>query len=76
MIIHRKIAMFIKDSKHIRNILPKEFLTGFPAWTPLFLIDTVSMYTNLSTDHTLEILPFWFQKFKSIVPDGTQVNFF
>lgn len=65
------VPTYIKDSKELIDQLRTEFPNGVPKGAKLFSADAVSMYSNIDTDHGLQIIG----QFLEINKDNLPANF-
>ena len=64
---------YLRDSWQLLDDLKK--LGPLPPGARLITADAVSMYTNIDTDHALEVLEKWFQLHADEIPDDLPTKF-
>jgi len=60
------VPTYLRDSKHILALLAT--LGPLPPNARLFTADANSMYTNIDTDHAIEVIGVWLDSLKSELP--------
>ena len=66
------IPSFLKDGDQLLQLL--KLLGRFPPGSLLFTANAVSMYTNIHTDHAIEVISAWLDSLKDHLPAGYPIN--
>ena len=68
------VPTYLRDSYQVLKELRE--LKDLPSNAKLFTFDAVSMYTNINTNHGIEIFRKWFTEFKDEIPSKFPVKMF
>jgi hypothetical protein len=74
-VVGKLLPTYIKDAEHLIRDLKQTFPNGLPAGARLFSVDAVGMYSNIDTDHGVEVLTRWLTQWRAELPDSMPVDF-
>ena len=74
-IVHKVLPSYVKNAESLIDSLQACFPSKLPPGAMLFSIDAVSMYSNIDTDHGIQVVKDFFEKFKEDIPSDCPVPF-
>jgi hypothetical protein len=74
-IVGKLLPTYIKDAEHLIRSLHTTFPTGLPPGAKLFSVDAVGMYSNIDTDHGVNVLTRWLTEYRNELPPRMPVDF-
>ena len=74
-IVHQVLPSYVKNADSLIDSLQDCFPSKLPPGSMLFSIDAVSMYSNIDTDHGIQVVKDFFEKFKEDIPSDCPVPF-
>lgn len=69
------VPTYIKDSDQLIKELTAAFPNGLPPGAKLFSVDAVGMYSNIETDHGIDVIRQWLTQHTAHLPDGFPTEF-
>ncbi len=55
-VVGNLLLTYIKDAEHIMQSLHETFPNGLPPGAKLFLVNAVGMYSNINTNHGIDVM--------------------
>jgi hypothetical protein len=74
-IVGNLLPTYIKDAEHLIRSLTERFPHGLPHGAKLFSVDAVGMYSNIDTDHGVDVLTRWLNDYRDELPAFMPVDF-
>jgi hypothetical protein len=74
-IVGKLLPTYIRDAEHLIRSLQETFPQGLPPGAKLFSVDAVGMYSNIDTDHGINILTRWLTEYAHELPPSMPVDF-
>jgi hypothetical protein len=74
-VVGHLLPTYIKDAEHLIRDLNATFPHGLPKGAKLFSVDAVGMYSNIDTDHGIDILTRWLTNYRHELPRSMPVDF-
>jgi hypothetical protein len=74
-IVGKLLPTYIKDAEHLMRSLRETFPNGLPPGAKLFSVDAVGMYSNIDTDHGVEVMTRWLTQYAAELPPSMPVEF-
>jgi hypothetical protein len=75
MVVGKLLPTYIKDAEHLMRSLRETFPNGLPPGAKLFSVDAVGMYSNIDTDHGVEVMTRWLTQYPEELPPSMPVAF-
>ena len=69
------LPTYIRDAKHLIWELHTTFPNGLPKTAKLFSVNAVALYSNIDTDHGIEVLKSWLRLYRDELPPSMPVDF-
>ncbi len=69
------LPTYMKDSEQLQRSLNEAFPNGLPPNARLFSVDAVGMYSNIDTDHGVNVLTRWLTEYRNELPPRMPVDF-
>jgi hypothetical protein len=69
------LPTYIKDADSLVRDLHTAFPNGLPQGAKLFSVDAVGMYSNIDTNHGIEVLTEWLTRYRHELPRSMPVDF-
>ena len=69
------VPTYIRDSEHLISEMRSSFPDGLPPGAKLFSVDAVSMYSNIDTDHGIEVIRTWLSDYSDQLPADFPTDF-
>jgi hypothetical protein len=73
-VVGELLPTYIKDAEHLMRSLLQTFPNGLPPGGKLFSIDAVGMYSNIDTDHGIDIMTRWLTQHTDALPASMPTN--
>jgi hypothetical protein len=74
-VVRKILPTYIRDADHLMTELRRTFPDGLPQGARLFSVDAVGMYSNIDTEHGIEVLTQWLRDYADDLPDCMPVDF-
>ena len=74
-VVGKLLPTYIKDAGHLIRDLKQTFPHGLPAGAHLFSVDADGMYSNIDTDHGVDVLTRWLTQWRNELPASMPVDF-
>ena len=74
-VVQKILPTYIKNANTLINELEKTFQGKLPPGARLFSVDTIGMYSNICSDHGIEVAQDFLHKFKDQLPEGCPTDF-
>jgi hypothetical protein len=74
-VVRKILPTYIRDADHLMNELRRTFPNGLPPGARLFSVDAIGMYSNIDTDHGIEVLTRWLHDYRDDLPKCMPVDF-
>jgi hypothetical protein len=74
-LVQNALPTHIRDSEALQEDLRKAFPNGLPKGAKLFSVDAVAMYSNIDTEHGIEVITTWLKQHGDTLPSDTPVDF-
>ena len=71
----RILPSYLPNVETLIESLNTQFPTGLPTGARLFSIDAVAMYSNIDTEHGLQVCRDFFNKYKDQIPSDAPTEF-
>jgi hypothetical protein len=69
------LPTYIKDAEHLMRSLNETFPDGLPPRAKLFSVDAVGMYSNIDTDHGVDVMTRWLTQHNAELPPSMPIDF-
>jgi hypothetical protein len=74
-VVGKLLPTYIKDAEHLMRSLHETFPNGLPPGAKLFSVDAVGMYSNIDTDHGIDVMTRWLRQYPAELPPSMPVDF-
>jgi hypothetical protein len=74
-VVRTILPIYIRDADHLMNDLRRTFPNGLPPDARLFSVDAIGMYSNIDTDHGINVLTQWLRDYTADLLTCTPVDF-
>ena len=74
-VVGKLLPTYIKDAEHLMRSLHETFPNGLPPGAKLFSVDAVGMYSNIDTDHGVDVMTRWLTQYHAELPPSMPVSF-
>ena len=75
-VVGKLLPTYIKDAEHLMRALGETFPNGLPPGAKLFSVDAVGMYSNIDTNHDVEVMTSWLTQYREDLPPSMPVDLF
>jgi hypothetical protein len=74
-VVGKLLPTYIKDAEHLMRSLHETFPYGLPPGAKLFSVNAVGMYSNIDTDHGVEVITRWLTQHNTELPTSMPIDF-
>jgi hypothetical protein len=74
-VVGELLPTYIKDAEHLMRSLNETFPNGLPPGAKLFSVDAVGMYSNIDTDHGVDVMTRWLTQHNETLPASMPIDF-
>ena len=74
-VVGELLPTYIKDAEHLMRSLKETFPNGLPPGAQLFSVDAVGMYSNIDTDHGVDVMTRWLTQHNETLPASMPIDF-
>jgi hypothetical protein len=74
-VVRQILPTYIRDADHLLTELQRIFPNGLPPGAHLFSVDAVGMYSNIDTEHGIEVLTQWLCDYGNDLPTCLPMDF-
>jgi hypothetical protein len=74
-VVRTILPTYIRDADNLMKELRRTFLHGLPHGARLFSVDAIGMYSNMDTDHGIDVLTRWLHDHRDNLPKFMPVDF-
>jgi hypothetical protein len=74
-VVGKLLPTYIKDAEHLMRSLHETFPEGLPRGAKLFSVDAVGMYSNIDTDHGIDVMTRWLTAYRDELPPSMPIDF-
>ena len=74
-VVRKILPTYIRDADHLMLELRRTFPKGLPPGARLFSVDAIGMYSNIDTEHGIQVLTRWLRDYRDDLPKCMPVDF-
>jgi hypothetical protein len=74
-VVRTMLPTYIRNADHLMTELRRTFPNGLPPGARLFSVDAIGMYSNIDTDHGIDVLTQWLRDYRDNLPKCMPVDF-
>ena len=74
-VVRTILPTYVRDAEHLMTELKNTFPNGLPVGAKLFSVDAIAMYSSIETEHGIEVVTEWLQRYRADLPKCMPVDF-
>jgi hypothetical protein len=74
-VVRTILPTYIRDADHLMKELRRTFPHGLPPGARLFSVDAIGIYSNIDTNHGIDVLTQWLHNYRDDLPKCMPVDF-
>jgi hypothetical protein len=74
-VVRTILPTYIQDAGHLMTALHNTFPSSLPPGARLFSVDAIAMYSNIDTEHGIQVLTSWLRDYCADLPQCMPVDF-